>query len=406
MKIQASCVYGDRFQPEENKKVVDEELDRTSCPVKGDNLIISRMNTPELVGNCGYVEDDYPNLFLPDRLWLSHFPTLAPVYPKFFWYLLISKGFKNVMSSLATGTSGSMKNITQEDLLGATVAVPPLIEQHTIANFLARKTEKIDTLIGKQQALIEKLREKRTVLVSRTVTRGLPLDAAARAGLNPNPKLKASGVEWIGEVPEHWSVTPLRYLTDMRGGATPDKNEPEFWEGVIPWVSPKDMKRPDIDDSLDHISEDALRNSSLTLLPVESVLIVVRGMILAHSFPVALTHTPVTINQDMKALLVRKQITARFLFWSLSGFAKVLVSLAEESAHGTRKIETSVLSRFSLPFPLPTEQQAIVDFLDYETEKIDRLIEKVQEAIAKLRMYRTSLITAAVTGKIDVRETA
>jgi type I restriction enzyme S subunit len=169
---------------------------------------------------------------------------------------------------------------------------------------------------------------------------------------------------------------------------TPSMANSAYWEGDVPWVSPKDMKQPRISDSIDHITEQALAETSISLVPLNSVLIVVRGMILAHSFPTAITERPVTINQDMKALRCHDKLEVEYLFWCLTGFAKVLTSFAQESAHGTRKIETDTLKK--LPFPVPplSEQREIC----------------AQIAAQLLTEYRTALITAATTGKIDVRQ--
>lgn len=301
------------------------------------------------------------------------------------------------------GKLGTQLNLNTDTVGAIEAAFPPLSEQRAIADFLDRETAKLDALMSRKRTLIERLKEKRTALISRTVTRGLPQEAARAAGLDPQPKLKPSGIDWLGEVPEDWDSRPLGYLLRFRGGATPDKGKPEYWDGDIPWVSPKDMKRPRIADAEDHISLDGLRNSALAMLPVNAVLIVVRGMILAHSFPVALTQAPVTINQDMKALVPGHRLKPAFLFWALNGFSRALVALAEESAHGTRKLETGTLARFRLPVPPLSEQGLLVQYLDRETSKIDKMIAKVEAAIERLQEYRTALITAAVTGKIDVR---
>jgi type I restriction enzyme, S subunit len=127
-------------------------------------------------------------------------------------------------------------------------------------------------------------------------------------------------------------------------------------------------------------------------------------MILAHSFPVAISEVPLTINQDMKAIICGPRIYSDFMFWSLSGHARALVALGEESAHGTRKLETPVLSKFLIPLPPLSEQTVIVDYLETETAKIDRMIARVEHAIERLQEYRAALITSVVTGKIDLRE--
>lgn len=285
----------------------------------------------------------------------------------------------------------------------ARLPLPPPEEQAAIASFLDRETARIEVLVAKKRELVEKLEEKRAALISRAVTRGLPPDAARAAGLNPHPKLKPCGVEWLGDIPEQWGTRPLRYSARFLGGATPDKSNPAYWDGVIPWISPKDMKKARIDDAEDHISVEAVRDSPLSIIPPRTVLIVVRGMILAHSLPLAITGAPVTVNQDIKGLLVGPDLTPEFLFWVLCGGRRMLVSLAEESAHGTKKLGTRTLGSFSLPLPRPTEQRAITAYLDHETTKLDELTATAERAIDRLLEYRSALITAAVTGKIDVR---
>lgn len=154
----------------------------------------------------------------------------------------------------------------------AWIPFPALDEQRAIGAFLDRETAKIDALVAKKRELIERLKEKRTALISRTVTRGLPPAAARAAGLDPNPKLKPSGIAWLGNIPAHWDAVPLGYVCNFLGGATPDTSKPQYWDGTIPWVSPKDMKVPLIADAEDHVSQDALENSPLTMIPVNAIL--------------------------------------------------------------------------------------------------------------------------------------
>ncbi|MEW6595763.1 MAG: restriction endonuclease subunit S [Thermodesulfobacteriota bacterium] len=183
--------------------------------------------------------------------------------------------------------------LPQDAVGGSFFPVPPLEEQTAIAAFLDRETARIDGLIARKQRLVELLQEKRTALISRAVTKGL----------DPNVPMKDSGIEWLGEIPAHWEVYKFRYVFKMKGGMTPEKGNPEYWNGEIPWVSPKDMKKEIIADSEDHITSTALNDTGIGLVPPQNVLIVVRGMILAHTFPVAMTAGQVTINQDMKALV-------------------------------------------------------------------------------------------------------
>lgn len=323
------------------------------------------------------------------------------VHPRFATYQI--KQLENTLRAIAP--RATLPILDQDGIGDLSLALPELEEQHAVADFLDRQTTKIATLVAKKRTLIERLKEKRTALISRTITRGLPPDAACAAGIGPHRKLKATSIDWLGKVPEHWDVKPLGRLVRFTGGATPDKGKSEYWDGDIPWVSPKDMKRMRIDDVPDHVSTVGLTSSALTLMPEQSVLIVVRGMILAHSFPVAITDSPVTINQDMKGLTPGKQLNAEFLLWLLTGIARVFVSLADESAHGTRKLESEVVARVCVALPSTGEQDLIVDFLERETARIDTLVAKIETAIKRLQEYRVAMTTAAVTGKIDIRGT-
>ena len=370
---------------------------------KGDLLIEkSGGGEKQLVGCAVFFDHEFAAV-------CSNFVARMPIVPRHsarFWSYAHAALYNGRLNYPAIKQTTGIQNLDSAAYLDTRVGFPPQDDQHTIADFLDRETANIDTLVAKKRTLTERLKEKRTALISRTVTRGLPPDAARAAGLDPHPKLKPTGIDWLGEVPEHWEVKPLGRLVRFAGGATPDKGKPEYWDGDIPWVSPKDMKRMRIDDVPNHVSREGLSSSALTLMPALSVLIVVRGMILAHSFPVAITGAPVTINQDMKALTSGNRLNAEFLLWLLTGIAGIFVSLADESAHGTRKLESEIVARVRVALPSTDEQISIVDFLDHETARIDALVAKIETAIERLQEHRTALVTAAVTGKIDVRGTA
>jgi type I restriction enzyme S subunit len=190
-------------------------------------------------------------------------------------------------------------------------------------------------------------------------------------------------------------------LVRFSSGGTPDKGKSEYWNGSIPWVSPKDMKRDAIGDSEDHVTEAALEGTVIQLLPVGSVLVVVRGMILAHTLPVAVTTGPVTINQDIKALHCDRVLSPRFLQVVLQGQAHWLLSQADQSAHGTKKIETDVLKQFEVPCPDLSVQRAIVEYLDRQTGRLDALIAGKERVLDLLAEKRKAVIASAVTRGLD-----
>ena len=168
--LKTSAVYKYCFDATQNKKVFPVETKRVSCPVKAGSIIISRMNAPDLVGASGYVEEDKPNLFLPDRLWQARFKSENKNVAKFISKSLITKGFRGVIESVATGSSPSMKNISKGDLLNIYVALPPETEFELIIKALEKQEKSINEAISIQVQLIEKLKEYKTTLINSAVT--------------------------------------------------------------------------------------------------------------------------------------------------------------------------------------------------------------------------------------------
>lgn len=298
----------------------------------------------------------------------------------------------------------TIAHFTGEKFGALQIPTPPLPEQTTIADFLDRETGRIDTLIEKKRRLIGLLREKRSAMISRTVARGLPSEAAREFGLEPHTRFRDSGIEWLGEVPEGWEVTKVQYLSRFKGGSTPLTTEDRYWQdGSIPWVSPKDMKNARIIDTIDHLTSAGVAECASGLVASGHVLIVVRSGILRHTLPVALNSVPVALNQDMRAFVLNKnKMISKYLRWLIDGNQKALLEEWRKAGTTVESIEMEYVLSSSLPTPPISEQTAIATYLDRETAKIDKLINKVEQAIERLREYRTTLITAAVTGKIDV----
>ncbi|MCH5598250.1 restriction endonuclease subunit S [Niabella ginsengisoli] len=168
--LKTSCVYNYYFEAKENKKVFENEKGRVSCQVRKGAIIISRMNAPELVGASGLVLEEYPNLFLPDRLWQTVYRNNISFDPVWLSKILINKGFRNYMTTFANGSSPSMKNISKGDFLNITVPFSPKSEQTQIVSYLEEIEEKIAKAISLKEQEIEKLKEYKTVLIDNVVT--------------------------------------------------------------------------------------------------------------------------------------------------------------------------------------------------------------------------------------------
>ena len=168
--LKTSCVYTGSFDPSENKVVYDAvEAERLSCAVRGGEIIISRMNTPDLVGAAGVIDKDYPNLFLPDRLWQTYFDCSSKASSKFIYLYLNCSLYRAIIASIATGSSGSMQNISKSDLLKIKLAIPPKHEQSAIVEYVSLQTAEIDRSKQLVVKAIEVLSEYRSAIITKAV---------------------------------------------------------------------------------------------------------------------------------------------------------------------------------------------------------------------------------------------
>lgn len=181
--LKTSCVFSGIFSPSENKTVYDaHEEERLSCRVRKGEIIISRMNTPDLVGASGIVLDDYPNLFLPDRLWQTRFGQSSMASQDFVYLFLNSSIYRAIIASIATGTSGSMKNISKSDLLKIQTGIPPFEEQEKITQFVREASCLIDEQSRHINESVILLTEYRSALITAAVTGQIDLPALNEQG--------------------------------------------------------------------------------------------------------------------------------------------------------------------------------------------------------------------------------
>ncbi len=202
--------------------------------------------------------------------------------------------------------------------------------------------------------------------------------------------------------PKGWLTSALHELADFVSGATPSKENAAFWNGKIPWVSPKDMKQQELYDSTDHVSEAALAQTNLKLLPSDTTLIVVRGMILARTVPVCLARVPVTINQDMKGLRAKGGVTAEFLQWALLAQHSVLLRLVSTAAHGTRKLDIDALDSLQIPVPPPPQRDLIKKWTSMVREQQSAATKRVECRESIEQIWRT-VLHRAFTGELTAK---
>lgn len=321
---------------------------------------------------------------------------LTGVAGRFFHAAIRSRAYVPSFTQASDGVRIGQWDLAEPRMREIQFAIPPLLEQSAIVRFLDHADGLIRRAIRAKQKLIKLLEEQKEAIGHRAVTRGL----------DPNVRLKSSGVAWLGDVPEHWAVKKLRQCVDIVGGMTPSMETRRYWDGSIPWVTPKDMKRMSLGDSSVRVTEAAIDETSLRRLPVPAVLMVVRGMILARRVPIAWTTAAVTINQDMKALLPRSGVNAEFLATLLSAAQGAFVPLIDEAGHGTRRLPTERWRDLCVVLPPEDEQVEIIRHLAAVSSRAERFALAATSEVSLLREYRTRLIADVVTGKLDVRDAA
>ena len=280
---------------------------------------------------------------------------------------------------------------------GSLFAVPPIDEQRGIADFLDRETAKIDALVTRKERVIELLQEKRTALITRAVTRGL----------DRNIPMRDSGVEWLGDIPAHWDVKRLGYVTNIGNGSTPNRNEERYWvDGVHPWLTSAKINEGLISTADQFVTDVALRECHLPRVPVGSILVAITGEGKTRG-RAAVLNIDSTISQHLAYLTpCSPEVNPGFLVRLLEARYEWLRDESSGSGSTRGALTCEFLRSIRLAFPKQAEQVAIAAFLDGETAVIDAAIARIREAIDYFNEFRTALISAAVTGKVDAREAA
>ena len=350
---------------------------------RGDFVLIGRQGA--LCGNVNYGSGEF---------WASeHAVVVSPTQQ---WATRWMGELLRAMDLNQYSQSAAQPGLSVDRILALSIPVPSFSEQGTIADFLDRETAKIDALVAKKRTLIERLKEKRTALISRTVTRGLSPDAARSAALDPHPRLKPSGIDWLGDVPEHWEVTKGRFLGTLLGSIAVEEDETNQDEEGTPYAKVDDLNYVDTSLLLKRtklsVSDVSTRHRRMLLFPKRGAAIFTNKVVLADG--------RYLFDSNLMGWEIFHRADLKFVAYCL--IARRLDDLADVSTVPQINNKHIYPAQFPCP-PLP-EQRAIAAFLDRETARIDDMKAKVETAIERLQEYRTALITEAVTGKIDVRE--
>lgn len=307
-------------------------------------------------------------------------------YAYYWMSLLKDKGFIDVLCNKST-----IAHFTAEKVQAVPMAFPPCNEQGAICTFLDGEVSKIDGLISEQEKLIALLKEKRQAVISHAVTKGL----------DPNVPMKDSGIEWLGEVPAHWDIGKLRYFATIENGTTPSRTVERYWDGGdVPWLSSGEVNQIRVDCAEEFITEAALKECSLRLLPVGTIVVGMIGQGRTRGMS-AILNIPATINQNLAAVCPCGRVVSEYLLYVLHAAYE---SLREEGRGGNQAaLNCEILSGLNIPIPPVSEQAMIVSAIRNNLEKFDLASDEAGRGIGLLVERRSALISAAVTGKIDVR---
>ena len=300
---------------------------------------------------------------------------------------------------VANSVGVSYPAINAADLACLDITFPPLNQQRTICSYLDRETAKIDALVAKKERLIELLQEKRTALISRAVIKGL----------DPNVPMKDSGIEWFGEIPAHWEMKRLKYLAGKIGsGKTPKGGAEVYVDDGIMLIRSQNVHFGGL-RLADVVYIDAATDSEMSGSRVNEgdVLLNITGASLGRCCVAFLDGSGANVNQHVCIVRPNQQRdNPSYLSYSMESHSLQDQIFNSENGVSRDAINFEQIADLILVRPALVEQRAIVSFLDRETAKFDALIKKVREAIQRLNELRAALISAAVTGRIDVREEA
>ncbi len=305
-------------------------------------------------------------------------------------YLLATIYMHGINRQYFAQTTG-IQNLNIKEYLSQQAYFPPIEEQEAIAAYLDDLTGKVDALIAEKQKQVEDLRSYRTSLITETVTRGL----------NPNAPLRPSGIDWLGDISEHWDTVKTAWLFDNIGsGTTPTSGADEYYkDGNVNWLQTGDLNDGIITETSKKVTEYAVQSKGLKLYGKGSLVIAMYGATIAK---LGLLNIGTTVNQACCVLGISKKIISKYAFYFFYAAKGQLINLA--SGGGQPNISQATIYNFKVVVPPIAEQKAIVEFLDEKTEKIDALISELEKQLEELAEYKKAVISEAVTGKVDVRD--
>ena len=315
------------------------------------------------------------------------------LFGRYAHYLLRSHTYVQAYTGQMQGIRPNSLQIKNCDFNKFPVLLPVYDEQQRIAAFLDQKTAEIDEAINKKQRLIELLKEQKAILINQAVTKGL----------NPNVPMRDSGVEWIGEIPVHWTVSRIGFIGEVRNGSTPNRSNLSYWNnGSIPWLNSSKVNDLLICSAEQFVTDRAMKECHLPIVKPGDVILAITGEGKTRGMA-ALCHIETTINQHLACIRIKnKRVLPEFLHLYLRGMYEWI--RFESSSAGSTKgaITCGDIKSYKVPIPPLSEQQDLVNEVALSLANVDKIINKTNDSINGLSSFKQIIVSNAVTGKIKV----
>ncbi|MGB4217351.1 MAG: restriction endonuclease subunit S, partial [Thermacetogeniaceae bacterium] len=361
---------------------------------EGDLLLTKSSGSEQHIGKTVIVDDNVANMNCVFSNFIQRLRTdKRKLLPKYLYYFLNTNG-REQLFYLSTTTTG-LKNLSGTTINSLKIQLPTIYEQIAIASFLDQKTAEIDGLIADKEKFIELLQEKRQTIITEAVTKGL----------NPNVSMKDSGIEWIGEIPENWKVTKVKYYYDVCLGKMIQPNQEDYSDTLEYYLCAINVTWDGIDIS--NLKEMWFSNEDKKKYSIKSGdLIVCEGGDVGRASIWDGRVENCYIQNAVHRVREKKNSLNKYLYYWLyflkhAGYIDLICNKATIMHYTYEKFLNTILV-----IPHLGEQQEIINYLDEKIEEINSLKKEIEQQIQKLKEYRQSLIFEAVTGKIDVRDYA
>lgn len=345
---------------------------------KGDLLICSRNGSANLVGKTAQIEDDI------HATWGAFMMIFRTSYNSRYTYYLLNDSITKNKGLFSTSTINQLTN----SMLGNIYVNFELdiSEQEKIASYLDTKVGEIDQKVSLIEKKIERYQLLKKSIINKVVTKGL----------HPEAPLKDSQISWLGQIPEHWEVKRMKEIClDVFTGATPSTNQPEYWDGNIPWIPSGCCHDCEVYEAPKYITNEGYKSSSTRWIPAETTIMAITGATCAQ---VGYLKFDTCANQSVIAFLGNRHYTnARYLFYALRSFRNII--LMKRTGGAQAGINTEDCKHILVTLPPLSEQQEIASYLDQKCADIDAIIANCTAQIEKYKTLKRALINEVVTGQ-------